>query len=185
MFLNNIIFLIYLYLYMMLHFEQVYATLSGLLTKQPFAIGGSGSFYINGFVDAEYRKNMTKRECQEFVVNGKFVYLIQTYVLLVRKEMYSEQTKVSSGKIVMLLHVNCNFSSLSSSQSGDGSRWLQWRCCVCCYYWQRWNRREVHFRKWIAQVFRWVKNGSWSEIKHNNMYKYQHFYQDITAWNCC
>ncbi|MCM8651743.1 hypothetical protein MZO44_16820, partial [Lactiplantibacillus sp. E932] len=49
---------------------QVYATLSGLLTSQPFAIGGSGSFYINGFVDAEYRKNMTKRECQEFVVNA-------------------------------------------------------------------------------------------------------------------
>lgn len=49
---------------------QVYATLSGLLTKQPFAIGGSGSFYINGFVDAEYKKNMTKRECQEFVVNA-------------------------------------------------------------------------------------------------------------------
>ncbi|XP_016349923.1 proteasome subunit beta type-9 [Sinocyclocheilus anshuiensis] len=49
---------------------QVYATLSGLLTRQPFAIGGSGSFYINGFVDAEFRKNMTKRECQEFVVNA-------------------------------------------------------------------------------------------------------------------
>lgn len=49
---------------------QVYATLNGLLTRQPFAIGGSGSFYINGFVDAEYRKNMAKRECQEFVVNA-------------------------------------------------------------------------------------------------------------------
>ncbi|XP_051526501.1 proteasome subunit beta type-9-like [Myxocyprinus asiaticus] len=49
---------------------QVYATLSGLLTRQPFAIGGSGSFYINGFVDAEYKKNMTKRECQDFVVNA-------------------------------------------------------------------------------------------------------------------
>ncbi|XP_016373352.1 proteasome subunit beta type-9-like [Sinocyclocheilus rhinocerous] len=49
---------------------QVYATLNGLLSRQPFAIGGSGSFYINGFVDAEYRKNMTKRESQEFVVNA-------------------------------------------------------------------------------------------------------------------
>ncbi|XDV34000.1 hypothetical protein PO909_004225 [Leuciscus waleckii] len=49
---------------------QVYATLNGLLTRQPFAIGGSGSFYIHGFVDAEYRKKMTKRECQEFVVNA-------------------------------------------------------------------------------------------------------------------
>ncbi len=54
----------------------MYATLNGLLTRQPFAIGGSGSFYINGFVDAEYRKNMAKRECQEFVVNGKFVSAI-------------------------------------------------------------------------------------------------------------
>jgi len=59
--------------------KQVYATLSGLLTRQPFAIGGSGSFYINGYVDAEYRKNMTKRECQEFVVNGKFVQYTNTY----------------------------------------------------------------------------------------------------------
>uniref|UniRef100_A0A8C1BWL8 Proteasome 20S subunit beta 9a n=1 Tax=Cyprinus carpio TaxID=7962 RepID=A0A8C1BWL8_CYPCA len=28
---------------------QVYATLNGLLTRQPFAIGGSGRFYINGY----------------------------------------------------------------------------------------------------------------------------------------
>uniref|UniRef100_A0A8C2E9P7 Proteasome 20S subunit beta 9a n=1 Tax=Cyprinus carpio TaxID=7962 RepID=A0A8C2E9P7_CYPCA len=28
---------------------QVYVTLNGLLTRQPFAIGGSGRFYINGY----------------------------------------------------------------------------------------------------------------------------------------
>ncbi|KAL1255029.1 hypothetical protein QQF64_013090 [Cirrhinus molitorella] len=49
---------------------QVYATLNGLLTRQPFAVGGSGSFYIYGFVDAEYRSDMTRQECQEFVVNS-------------------------------------------------------------------------------------------------------------------
>ncbi|XP_076865656.1 proteasome subunit beta type-9 [Brachyhypopomus gauderio] len=49
---------------------QVYVTLDGLLSKQPFAIGGSGSSYIYGFVDAEYRKGMSRRECQEFVVNA-------------------------------------------------------------------------------------------------------------------
>ncbi|XP_062846202.1 proteasome subunit beta type-9 [Trichomycterus rosablanca] len=49
---------------------QVYVTLDGLLSKQPFAIGGSGSSYIYGFVDAEYRKDMTRRKCQEFVVNA-------------------------------------------------------------------------------------------------------------------
>lgn len=59
--------------------KQVYATLNGLLTRQPFAIGGSGSFYINGFVDAEYKKNMTKKESQEFVVNGK-IFVRAVYV---------------------------------------------------------------------------------------------------------
>uniref|UniRef100_A0A3B4AA85 Proteasome subunit beta n=1 Tax=Periophthalmus magnuspinnatus TaxID=409849 RepID=A0A3B4AA85_9GOBI len=47
---------------------QVYATLNGLLTRQPFAVGGSGSSYVYGFVDAEYRKGMSKEECQKFVV---------------------------------------------------------------------------------------------------------------------
>ncbi|KAK3511122.1 hypothetical protein QTP70_032105 [Hemibagrus guttatus] len=49
---------------------QVYVTLDGLLSLQPFAIGGSGSSYIYGFVDAEYRKGMTRQECQKFVVNA-------------------------------------------------------------------------------------------------------------------
>lgn len=49
---------------------QVYATLNGLLSRQPFAVGGSGSSYIYGFVDAEYRKDMSRRETQEFVVNA-------------------------------------------------------------------------------------------------------------------
>lgn len=48
---------------------QVFATLKGLLTRQPFAVGGSGSSYVYGFVDAEYRRGMRKEECQQFVVN--------------------------------------------------------------------------------------------------------------------
>ncbi|XP_028316560.1 proteasome subunit beta type-9-like [Gouania willdenowi] len=48
---------------------QVFATLNGLLTRLPFAIGGSGSFYVYGFVDAEYRKGMSRDECQQFVLN--------------------------------------------------------------------------------------------------------------------
>ncbi|KAG5264909.1 hypothetical protein AALO_G00259350 [Alosa alosa] len=49
---------------------QVFVTLNGLLSKQPFAVGGSGSSYIYGFVDAEFRKSMSRRESQEFVVNA-------------------------------------------------------------------------------------------------------------------
>uniref|UniRef100_A0A9J7ZK21 Uncharacterized protein n=1 Tax=Cyprinus carpio carpio TaxID=630221 RepID=A0A9J7ZK21_CYPCA len=59
---------------------QVYATLNGLITRQPFAVGGFGSFYIYGFVDAEYRPGMTRQECQEFVINngssGGVAYLV-------------------------------------------------------------------------------------------------------------
>ncbi|XP_006794526.1 proteasome subunit beta type-9 [Neolamprologus brichardi] len=48
---------------------QVFATMKGLLTRQPFAVGGSGSSYVYGFVDAEYCRGMNKQECQQFVVN--------------------------------------------------------------------------------------------------------------------
>ncbi|XP_072562102.1 proteasome subunit beta type-9 [Paramormyrops kingsleyae] len=48
---------------------QVFVTLNGLLCRQPFAVGGSGSSYVYGFIDAEYRAGMSRRECQEFVVN--------------------------------------------------------------------------------------------------------------------
>lgn len=56
--------------------NQVFATLNGLLTRQPFAVGGSGSSYVYGFVDAEYRKGMSKEEAQQFVVNSEFIFTL-------------------------------------------------------------------------------------------------------------
>lgn len=48
---------------------QVYQIpLGGALLESNFAIGGSGSTFIWGLLDAEYRPNMTKEECQRFVV---------------------------------------------------------------------------------------------------------------------
>lgn len=67
---------------LLLH-HQVFATLNGLLTRQPFAIGGSGSFYVYGFVDAEYRKGMTKEECQKFVVSSKFIFYVRIFSVCV------------------------------------------------------------------------------------------------------
>lgn len=40
--------------------------LGGSLFKQDYAIGGSGSSYIYGFCDANYKDNMSKAECLEF-----------------------------------------------------------------------------------------------------------------------
>ena len=44
--------------------------LGGGVVKMPFAIGGSGSTYIYGWVDDNYREGMTRDECVEFVKNG-------------------------------------------------------------------------------------------------------------------
>lgn len=44
--------------------------LGGALVQQPFAIGGSGSTYIYGYCDANYKEGMTKEECQTFVKNA-------------------------------------------------------------------------------------------------------------------
>jgi len=54
-------------------FLQVYSIpLGGMMVRQPFAIGGSGSTYIYGYVDGAYRPNMTQDECLHFCANGKF-----------------------------------------------------------------------------------------------------------------
>ncbi|XP_014929019.1 proteasome subunit beta type-9 isoform X3 [Acinonyx jubatus] len=49
---------------------QVYGTLGGMLTRQPFAIGGSGSTYIYGYVDAAYKPGMSPEECRCFTTKA-------------------------------------------------------------------------------------------------------------------
>ncbi|CAO0794573.1 unnamed protein product [Mucor circinelloides] len=44
--------------------------LGGSLHKAPFAIGGSGSTYIYGYCDANYKDDMTREECEAFVKNS-------------------------------------------------------------------------------------------------------------------
>ncbi|KAL8569656.1 Proteasome subunit beta type-6 [Nucella lapillus] len=47
---------------------QVYSVpIGGMLQRQPFAIGGSGSTYLYGFVDAEFKEKMAKDQCLQFV----------------------------------------------------------------------------------------------------------------------
>lgn len=52
------------------HGPSVYGiNLGGSCHKKPFAIGGSGSSYIYGYCDANYKEGMTKEECIEFTKN--------------------------------------------------------------------------------------------------------------------
>ncbi|KAA3672068.1 20S proteasome subunit beta 1 [Paragonimus westermani] len=51
---------------------QIYSIpLGGMLLRQPAVTGGSGSTYIYGYFDREYRKGMTKEECANFVSTGR------------------------------------------------------------------------------------------------------------------
>lgn len=51
-----------------LHGGSVYVVpLGGTMMQMPFAIGGSGSTFIYGHVDANYKEGMSREECQEFV----------------------------------------------------------------------------------------------------------------------
>lgn len=51
---------------------QVYVvSLGGMLVSQPVTIGGSGSTYIYGYVDAKYKPDMSREECLQFAINGR------------------------------------------------------------------------------------------------------------------
>lgn len=58
---------------------QVYVvSLGGMLIRQPVTIGGSGSTYIYGYVDAKYKPNMSREECLQFATNGTLLYYSST-----------------------------------------------------------------------------------------------------------
>ncbi|CAI9099041.1 OLC1v1035801C1 [Oldenlandia corymbosa var. corymbosa] len=44
--------------------------LGGTLIEQPFSIGGSGSTYLYGFFDKEWKEGMTQQEAEELVVKA-------------------------------------------------------------------------------------------------------------------
>ncbi|KAF4075234.1 hypothetical protein AMELA_G00232070 [Ameiurus melas] len=44
--------------------------MGGMLISQPFTIGGSGSTYIYGYMDAKYKPDMSREECIQFVKNA-------------------------------------------------------------------------------------------------------------------
>lgn len=53
------------------HGGQVYSIpLGGSLHKQSYAIGGSGSTYIYGYCDANWKENMEEEEAVNFVKNS-------------------------------------------------------------------------------------------------------------------
>ncbi|NWT08216.1 PSB6 protein, partial [Vireo altiloquus] len=57
---------------------QVYVVpMGGLLLRQPFAVGGSGSSYIYGFLDATFQSGMSRSQCQEFVARALALAMVR------------------------------------------------------------------------------------------------------------
>ncbi|NWZ97577.1 PSB6 protein, partial [Nesospiza acunhae] len=57
---------------------QVYVVpMGGLLLRQPFAVGGSGSSYIYGFLDATFQPGMSRLQCQEFVARALALAMVR------------------------------------------------------------------------------------------------------------
>ncbi|KAL1463477.1 hypothetical protein WDU94_015225 [Cyamophila willieti] len=60
--------------------SQVYALPSnGVLSRQNCALGGSGSSYILGYVDKEWRSNMKREECMEFMKTALSLAIARDY----------------------------------------------------------------------------------------------------------
>ena len=53
-----------------------------MLTRMPFSTGGSGSTYIYGYVDGNFKPGMTKEECLKFVSNSRFFFTFSLYILI-------------------------------------------------------------------------------------------------------
>lgn len=52
---------------------QIYSIpIGGMCVRQSVSIGGSGSSYVYGYVDANYKPKMSKEECAKFVTNSKY-----------------------------------------------------------------------------------------------------------------
>lgn len=51
---------------------QVYSIpIGGMCVRQPVSIGGSGSSYVYGYVDANFKQGMTQEECVNFITNSE------------------------------------------------------------------------------------------------------------------
>lgn len=54
-----------------------------MIVRQPISIGGSGSSYIYGYVDANFKVGMQKDECIRFVANGLLTLIFKLNLITI------------------------------------------------------------------------------------------------------
>lgn len=56
---------------------QIYSVpIGGMCVRQSVSVGGSGSSYIYGFVDANYKPQMKKEDCVDFITKCWFLSVL-------------------------------------------------------------------------------------------------------------
>ncbi|KAF7235112.1 Proteasome subunit beta type-9 [Varanus komodoensis] len=80
---------------------QVYVTMGGMLARFPFSIGGSGSTYIQGYVDSAYKPGMDAEECRQFTKNAIALAMVRDgssggviYLATITKDSVKEEVIV-------------------------------------------------------------------------------------------
>ena len=125
---------------------QVYCIpLGGMMVRQPVSIAGSGSGFIYGYVDANYREKMSKEECAQFVTNGELRYSIDSISGPVPARLQFDFDK---------RHTFTNLWNPPpfSGLIGDFERWLVRWCGQAGDHHQRRCREKMHIERQIAPV---------------------------------
>ncbi len=86
--------------------------IGGASTKQKFAMSGSGSFLLHGYVDSNYKDNMTKQQAEEFIVKGNNIFLILGLTLAMYKDTVC-------GGIIRLVNIDKNGATRSFLSPND------------------------------------------------------------------
>lgn len=71
--------------------------MGGMLISQPFTIGGSGSTYVYGYMDAKYKPDMSREDCIQFITNGNKTF---TYPICQFKAYYLVTNMKLMGKVM-------------------------------------------------------------------------------------
>lgn len=80
-------------------------SLGGMLVRQPVTIGGSGSTFIYGYVDAKYKPDMSREECLQFAANGTTAISLFVQVLVLKAcsliTQREKRSKMAAGHVTV------------------------------------------------------------------------------------
>ena len=99
--------------------------MGGTVTKRVIAMNGSGSHYINGYVDKNFKENMTKEEAKEFLKNAVTLAMLRDSHSggIIRLLDITKDLDVS---LINLFNINCKLEIVITSPESTLRRISVW-----------------------------------------------------------